>query len=78
MTMFSGTMSPVYTSPLPALPPGYELVPISQLTSDHEVVPWEQLPSLLKEHNMTSHIGKSDLVKFVMYTLVFRDCIAFS
>ena len=52
------TMGPLLTSPLPPLPPGYELVPISQLTPEHEVVPWEQLPRLMEEHNLTlEHIS---------------------
>ena len=46
-------MSPVFTSPMPPLPPGYELVPISQLTPQHEVVPWSKLPELMKQHNLT-------------------------
>ena len=39
----------------PPLPPGYELVPIDQLTEEHEVVPWEELPKLMEEHNLSLH-----------------------
>lgn len=53
-----GTMRPVYTSPLPDLPPGYELVPISQLTPEHEVVPWSHLPDLLNKHKSKSKKGQ--------------------
>ena len=34
------------------LPPGYELIPVDQLTPEHEVVPWEELPGLMKRHNI--------------------------
>jgi len=47
----------IYTTPQPPLPPGYELVPVDQLTDDHEVVPWEDLPHLMKKHNLSlNHI----------------------
>ena len=46
-----------YRSPLqpggPPLPPGYELVPVAELTPDHEVVPWEELPGLMRQHNLS-------------------------
>ena len=45
--------TPFYSTPQPPLPPGYELIPVDQLTDDHEVVPWEQLPQLMKKHNMS-------------------------
>ena len=47
--------TPFYSSPQPPLPPGYELVPVDQLTDDHEVVPWEDLPHLMRKHNMVTH-----------------------
>ena len=49
--LYPGT--PFYTTPQPPLPPGYELIPVDQLTEDHEVVPWEELPHLMREHNMS-------------------------
>ena len=55
-------MRPVYTSPLPVLPPGYELVPISKLTPEHEVVPWDQLPDLLQKHDISSNKGNQIFV----------------
>ena len=45
--------TPFYSTPQPPLPPGYELIPVDQLTDDHEVVPWEDLPSLMRKHNMS-------------------------
>ena len=44
--------TPFYSTPQPPLPPGYELVPVDQLTEEHEVVPWEDLPHLMRKHNM--------------------------
>ena len=49
--LYPGT--PFYTTPQPPLPPGYELIPVDQLTEEHEVVPWEELPHLMREHNMS-------------------------
>jgi len=52
-----GSRTQIYTTPQPPLPPGYELVPVDQLTDDHEVVPWEDLPHLMKKHNLSlNHI----------------------
>ena len=45
--------TPFYSTPQPPLPPGYELVPVDQLTEEHEVVPWEDLPHLMRKHNMS-------------------------
>ena len=42
-----------YSTPQPPLPPGYELIPVDQLTDEHEVVPWEDLPTLMRQHNMS-------------------------
>ena len=46
--------TPFYSTPQPPLPPGYELVPVDQLTEEHEVVPWEDLPHLMRKHNMVT------------------------
>eukprot|EP00090_Calanus_glacialis_P015199 TRINITY_DN24050_c0_g1_i1.p1 TRINITY_DN24050_c0_g1~~TRINITY_DN24050_c0_g1_i1.p1 ORF type:complete len:2302 (-),score=417.30 TRINITY_DN24050_c0_g1_i1:127-7032(-) len=52
-----GSPTQFFTTPQPPLPPGYELVPVDQLTDDHEVVPWEDLPHLMKKHNLSlNHI----------------------
>ena len=48
-----GSRAPFHSTPQPPLPPGYELVPVDQLTDDHEVVPWEDLPHLMKKHNLS-------------------------
>jgi len=45
------TQNPIYKSSLPVLPSGYELVPIHELTPNHEVIPWDELPKLMKDHN---------------------------